>query len=177
MARHNGGMGLRSRLFGRTTSPAVADYERQVGRCVQVLAEASGPRVALLAMPDSFAVSFDGQWQTIGWHQVRTGGWKLETDEMYWRLLDGRSDSLVLTDEGHFPETFRDRVQASVVVEQRVPVPSGGTVVLSARRDLGQDQPVLDWQVQASHGASLKDPETRHLADEALAGLRADYDF
>lgn len=170
-------MGLRSRLFGRTSSPAVADYERHVGHPVQVLAEASGPRVALLAMPAAFAVSFDGAWQTIGWHQVRTGGWKLETDEMYWRLLDGRSDSLVLTDEGHFPETFRDRVQASVVVEERVPVPSGGAVVLSARRDLGQDQPVLDWQMQASHGASLKDPETLRLAEDVLARLRADYDF
>ncbi|MGO4957181.1 hypothetical protein ACTQ49_07890 [Luteococcus sp. Sow4_B9] len=163
----------------RRPDPAVlASYRDQTGDRRTPLAQASGPRIDLLGFTDLFAVRYAAQdWQMIGWHQVRSGGWKAEREELHWRLLDGSAGAFHLTSMGAFPGLFRERVQASIVVEDRFEVPTGGMVLLAARRDLGQAQPTLEWTVDAVRGASLDDPEVKDLADRALARLRADYDF
>ncbi|WP_420175162.1 hypothetical protein [Luteococcus sp. OSA5] len=166
-------------LFSRRTDPPMLTHYRQhTGRQEQMLAWAQGPRVELLAFLTHFAVRYaEGEWQLIGWHHVRSGGWRAEGEELHWRLADGSKENFHLTEVGDFPGVFRDRVQASIVVEDRFEPPTGGLVLLTARRDLAEEHPRLDWHVEAIRGASLQDPQTKRLAELALARLRADYDF
>ncbi|GAA1393936.1 hypothetical protein [Luteococcus peritonei] len=164
-------------FFRRPDSSVVADYQAQTGTRPRVMGWASGPRVELLAFPDRFAVRFGDQpWQEIGWHQVRSGGWRSE-GEIHWRLVDGGRDSYHVTDERNFPEVFRERVQASIALDESFELETGGAVQVSARRDLSQSEPRLIWTTIAVRGASLNDPATRQFAERIEAQLRADYDF
>ena len=161
----------------RANPSVVASYQQQTGGKPRVMGWGSGPRVELLAFADHFAVRFaDQPWQPIAWHQVRSGGWRSE-GEIHWRLVDGSRDSYQLQDEGNFPEVFRERVQASIALEDTIELETGGAIQITARRDLGRDEPTLVWNTTALRGASLQDPATRELAELREAQLRADYDF
>lgn len=171
--RQNGPMPL----FSRNEPASLSDYRRVQPHPGHLLAWASGPRVELLAFTDHLAVQRGQQWQRIGWHEVRTGGWKSESDELHWRLLDGSTERLALTEPGRVPEVFRERVNASIVLDETFPVPSGGAVLVSARRDLGNPEPRLLWSATSVQGARMSDPEVSDLATRALGLLRADYDL
>lgn len=166
-------------LFSRTTNPAVDDYRTHGnGPRRKPMATATGPRVDPLAYDDHLAIRFaDQPWRRIGWRQVRQGGWRYEAAEMHWRLIDGTVERFQLADEGRFPEVFRERVQASIVVEAQYESPTGGAVLVSARRDLGAHDAPLIWSAIPVQGAKADDPVVRDLAAKALAQLRADYDL
>ncbi|MEL4504432.1 hypothetical protein AAEX63_06555 [Luteococcus sp. H138] len=170
-------MSFLSRTKSRPDAAVIADHHRATGTTGRVLATASGPKVEILAFADRFAVRVGDDWREVGWHQVQTGGWKAERDEMHWRLTDGSKDAVQLTEPRSLPTVFRERVQATIAVEDRFDVPGGGAVVLTARRDLSQRQPTLIWTAFAVRGARMEDPQVKALAEEALARLRADYDF
>lgn len=166
------------RRDNRPDATLLTELKEATGLQGKLLAHATGPRAELLAFAHRFAYRLaDGQWRSVGWHQVRSGGWKSEREEIHWRLNDGSRDAVQLTEPGAFPQVFRERVQASIAVEDQFDVPGGGSISITARRDLGEEQPRLYWQVNAVRGAKLTDPTTKALADEALARLRADYEF
>lgn len=166
------------RFFGRPTSDLASDYRTATGRSGKVIATASGPRVELLAFADHFAYRYaDQSWADIAWHEVYSGGWKSEAEEIHWRLVDGRREVFHLAEPGRFPEVFRERVQATVVLEQTFEAPGRGDIQVSARHDLTPGATGLVWNVRGLRGADLDDPATRERADELEAMLRADYDF
>ncbi|MEL4358476.1 MULTISPECIES: hypothetical protein [unclassified Luteococcus] len=170
-------MSLLSRK-NRPDSRVVADYRRQTGHDARVLATGSGPRAELLAFADRMAVRVaDEPWRAIGWHQVQTGGWNAERAELHWRLTDGSKEAVQLTEPRSLPTVFRERVQATIAVQDQFDVPGGGAVLISARRDLSAGSPELVWSATAVRGARMDNPVVKSLADEALARLRADYDF
>lgn len=173
-ARHNGSM----RFFPRPSSEAVADHRTATGERGRVLATASGPRVELLAFVDHFAYRYaDGDWQCVGWHEVYSGGWRAEADEMHWRTVDGRRESFQLSEPGTFGQVFRERVQATIALEQTFDAPGHGSISISARRSLARGASGLVWHVRAVGGASMDDPATLAEAQRLEALLRADYDF
>ncbi len=164
-------------LFKRPDRHVVDSYQQATGTKPRVIGWGSGRRVELLAFADSFAVHFgDEPWRRIGWHEVRSGGWRTE-GEIHWRLVDGSRESFQLTDEANFPEVFRDRVQASIALDEVYELPRGGALQVSARRDLAQSTPTLLWHTVAIRGARLDDPQTRAEAAALEARLRADYDL
>jgi hypothetical protein len=77
----------------------------------------------------------------------------------------------VLSDAGDLPAVVRRRVDQTVVVSQRAPLPGGGGVLLVARRIPGQA--AREWTVVFDDDSRRSDPEAREAAQEKLAALVA----
>ncbi|MEU8251178.1 hypothetical protein [Nonomuraea sp. NPDC048916] len=68
------------------------------------------------------------------------------------------------------PETVRERVNATIVVNKRVELPGRGGVRLVARRRPGGE--VLGWTLVFDDGLDPDDPGLRAQAEQALEGVR-----
>jgi hypothetical protein len=119
----------------------------------------------------------------VGWHAIEHGGWNSETHRLSWTLYsDGSSGQhgfVQLVEPGRLPELFRERVAATIVLEQFFPF--GGDarsrgVTVSARRDLAGHGVEIDWHATLTRGLSWQTDGVRALADRALAELRTEYD-
>ena len=73
----------------------------------------------------------------------------------------------VLTDAGDLPAVVRRRVDETVVVSRRTPLPNGGGVVLVARRVPGQA--AREWTVVFDDDTDRGDPQAREVARRKLA--------
>ncbi len=72
-----------------------------------------------------------------------------------------------LTEAGELPAVLRRRVDQTVVASQRHPLPTGGGVVLVARRVPGQE--AREWSVVFDDDADRDDPAARQVARDRLA--------
>jgi hypothetical protein len=119
-------------------------------------------------------------WLHVGWHEIENGGWNAELNQLRWaRYADApppRRGAVTLTAPGRLPETFRERVAASIVVERFLPVSGERGVTLHGRRDLAQRDPVIAWHASLGRGLSWRTPGLRQTVDEELAELRLEYD-
>ena len=174
--RQNGGMPLFRR--NRPDAATTDGLAEVLGHEPRALGWGTGPRVRVVALAEGFAWQV-GQdpWRVVVWEQVRTGGWKQESSQMWWRLVDGSSEQLMLDEENTFPTVFRDRVQASIAFQKRIELRGGEAVVIAARRAPAATETKLVWDVMPLGGASLDDPAVRSEVDDALAELKADYDI
>jgi alkylated DNA nucleotide flippase Atl1 len=77
----------------------------------------------------------------------------------------------LLTDAGDLPAMVRRRVDQTIVVSQRSPLPGGGGVLLVARRIPGQA--VREWTVVFDDDERRSDPGAREAARQKLADLVA----
>jgi len=77
----------------------------------------------------------------------------------------------VLSEAGDLPAQLRRRVDQTVVASKRSPLPTGGGVVLVARRIPGQ--PAREWTVVFDDDADRQDPQAREVARQKLAELVA----
>ena len=73
----------------------------------------------------------------------------------------------VLDEVGELPAVLRRRVDQTVVASQRHPLPTGGAVLLVARRVPGQA--AREWTVVFDDDADRDDPAARQVARERLA--------
>jgi len=164
-------------LFDRAGLPA-ADFRsltEAVGRRVRVLAWARGADGPAVGLADRLAVRGPDAWRFIGWHEIASGGWDAETGRLRWRVIDGVRDDLVLDGPGLLPELFRERVEASIVVQERLELARGRVALIAARRRLGDEHAPLTWSI-SRHGGSF-DSAQADQADAELARLRAEYDI
>ncbi|WP_214321937.1 hypothetical protein [Nonomuraea sediminis] len=75
-----------------------------------------------------------------------------------------------LTEPRMLPETVRERVNATIVVNKHVDLPGRGGVRLVARRRPGGE--VLGWTLVFDDGLDPDDPGLRAQAEQALEGVR-----
>ncbi len=154
------------------------------GAPLTVLAWASGTDGAVIASPDRLSIEAGTDWRQLHWHRIEAGGWNEETRQLHWTTVAEPDDMtgrrqrghVVLDEPGRIPEVFRERVQASFVFRQTVPVTETAGIVISARRDLGDSRAPLAWHVNLQRGLSWGRPEVRTAAEAALARFRAEYD-
>ena len=114
------------------------------------------------------------RWHEIGharWTATADGGGTFEITSLtevepgvQARLPEER---YVLGDAGDLPAVVRRRVDQTVVASRRSPLPSGGGVLLVARRIPGQ--PGREWTVVFDDDADRNDPLAREAAREKLA--------
>lgn len=112
----------------------------------------------------------------LPWQQVIRAGWDAPVLEVSYTPSGapvGTSPKILrvtLDDPGAVPEAVRDRVTASVAVQQHVDLGSGRGATLIARRtgDAG-----FRWQVIFDAGLDPADPQLRAEADAALRELRS----
>lgn len=101
------------------------------------------------------------------WHDVDAGTWSHELSQLTVTWVDGaRPAQWLLGDSSLVPETLRERVQASVVIAQRVELGNRRRARVVIRQDLATGD--LLEQVVLGRGATLPDP----AIDAALAELR-----
>jgi len=120
-------------------------------------------------------VSADQEWRHIGWHHIEHGGWDAATRRLRWTAYGGDSDEVELLDPGQLPELFRERVAASIAVEQYVPWRGSQGVTVSGRRHLGDPSAPISWHTTLTSGLSERTPGVREAAGVALDHVRAEY--
>lgn len=105
------------------------------------------------------------------WHEVDAGTWSSELGQLTVTWVDGaRPTQWSLGVTSMVPETVRERVQASVVLTQRVDLGRRRTARAVIRQDLATG--ALVEQVLLGKGTPSSDEEVARAADQALAYLR-----
>ncbi len=140
-----------------------------------VLATSVGDDGEVAVATDSeLAVRRNDGWAVHPWSEILSGGWLAEENELHWRLLDGSRHRVALQDPARVPEVFRERVHASIVLEQRVATP-GGNVIISARRDPGGRAGRTVWHALPVGRTELSEPATKAAVAAAIEALQLDY--
>ncbi|MEZ5115839.1 MAG: hypothetical protein R2737_06175 [Candidatus Nanopelagicales bacterium] len=169
-------------LFRRGLPPAARESLDLVGG-ERPIAWGAGPRLAGREEPP-YVVATDralhvgALWapSRIPWDRISRATWQDPVLELTVQLRPGgRPDTvrLELDDPGEVPVVVRERVQASIVVSQHVPMEGEKGARIVARRD--SDTGELRWSVVFDTGLDPRDPDLRARADEALADLRASW--
>jgi hypothetical protein len=136
----------------------------------------------LRVVPADLDLPAAGQVPVLPWHEIGTARWSaagsggtftvtpLEEVEpgVQARLAPQRH---VLRDAGDLPAVLRTRVDRTVVTSQRHSLPTGGSVLLVARRVPGQA--AREWTVVFDDDADRDDPAAREVARERLAAAVA----
>lgn len=164
-------------LFDRAGLPT-ADFrnlEAAAGRRIRVLAWAHGVDGPVVGLADRLAIRTAGGWSFVPWHEIASGGWDSEEARLRWRLTDGTEGAVLLRDPGSLPDLFRERVGASIVVQERFDLTRGRAAMIVARRTLDDAHGPLLWTV-TRHGGSF-DTAQLDQADAELARLRSEYDI
>ena len=105
------------------------------------------------------------------WHEVDGGTWSAEQTQLTVTWVDGsRPSQWVLGATSLLPETLRERVQASVVLAQRIELGPRRWAKAVLRQDLGSGD--LVEQVVLGRGVLADDAEITARTDAALAYLR-----
>jgi hypothetical protein len=105
------------------------------------------------------------------WHEVDGGSWSAELSQLTVTWVDGSKPAQwVLGVTSLVPETLRERVQASVVLAQRIELGPRRWAKAVIRQDLGTGD--LVEQVVLGRGVRADDAEMTARTEAALAYLR-----
>ena len=163
-------------LPGDAYASWLASMREVPGRTPRILAWAGEDGQLAIGSPTVLSTGGVEGWQHVGWHEIERGGCHDELRRLSWVRLDGRRGEVQLTEPGRLPELFRERVEATIVVRQFVPLAGERGVTVSARRDLGAGGGI-DWHTSLTRGLSAQDAEVQQAVDDALAATRAEYDM
>lgn len=148
----------------------VSDF---LGQKTRILAFSAYEEISVAATQTGLVIFSPNQRMLIAWERILKGGWRIETDELWWELLDGKSGSVKLELADDLLGVFRDCVQASILVQRKIQIPQSGQVVISARRGLSDDAEVF-WHALPI-GADLADPVVCSLVRQETQRLKLIY--
>jgi hypothetical protein len=107
----------------------------------------------------------------LAWHAILRAAWEEPVLSVVPLSAAGAAFHLELAAPGTLPAAVRDRVSASVLVQERVELSGGRGARAVARRD--SDSGEVRWAVTFDAGLDPADPLLRAEADAALARLRS----
>lgn len=119
-----------------------------------------------------YAVRSDGEMLLErAWHLVDGGAWDHDTFTLQVTWVDGHPPTRwVLPEPSLFPETFRERVQASVILTDTVPLGERRSARVVLRQDLATG--AVLGQTLLGHGVHSSDPGVVEETQAALGRLR-----
>jgi hypothetical protein len=108
----------------------------------------------------------------LPWERIGAASWRDDALEVSVSFPRRTPERLLLRFEepGRLPEAVRDRVTASIVVNEHVRIDGRLGVRVVGRRRAGQD--ALVWTLAFDRGLDPDDPWVRGRAEEELARLR-----
>lgn len=165
------------RIFGRQAAEgdplAGIDLGLEPGdRVLAACADTASTEVLVASAYHLSVVAPDGKIRVRRpWHLVDTGSYDNDADVLHVTWVD-RAPDLALQVGGHRPflQSFRERVQASVVIADSLDLGAGRTARLVIRKDLSRDR-LLD-QVVLGKGVRLGDPGVRGRIEASRRALR-----
>ncbi len=177
--RQNGGMFFRrTRLDPDVHTQLTQAHRDEFGRePARILAAAPAVGGWCVLLADVLAQEVGGEWRLTPWHRIGQGGWNDQNSELRWELVDGRRGNALFDEPGRIPEVFRERVQASIVVQKQIPIDGtreGG--IISARRNLTNRDAPLEWRIRRGRGTE-ETPANMFVLEAALADLKTDWDI
>ncbi|SEO57916.1 hypothetical protein [Trujillonella endophytica] len=137
----------------------------------------------LRRVPAELALDAAAEVAVLPWHEVGSARWTATADgggsfavvpltEVEPGVQARRpAERHVLADAGELPAVVRRRVDQTVLDSRRSPLPSGGAVLLVARRVPGQAG--REWTVVFDDDADRDDPTSREIARQKLADVVA----
>lgn len=150
----------------------------RLGGKPRVLAWAASRDGVVVGLPDRLMVRDAAGWHETPWHDILRGGWNDEGSALHWTTLStGESHEVPLVAQGRIPELFRERVEATILLQKSIAVPPNRTVLVSARRSLVDPRQPVIWAAHPGAGVRLDDPDTRAFVDAEVARLKAEYAF
>jgi hypothetical protein len=159
------------KLRRATRLPDDARATLDLHRGERVIAIGRSPDGAWVVATGLALVSADAR---ISWTDVAHAQWYDEEAVLAIEQVPGAGAArrIHLTEPGRVPETVHERVMASIALSRRVPLSTGGSVRIVARRaDQASD---TVWQVVPEPGTDLSAPGAREAADAAVAALVAE---
>lgn len=129
-----------------------------------------------MGLKDRLCLASGDGWTDVTWHTIASGGWDADASALYWVGLGGDEHRFPLESPGRIPELFRERVEATIVIQHPVDVGSGRVLVVSARRDLADPDGPAAWGLSGKPWV-LADPDAVAKANVALRRLRAEYEI
>jgi hypothetical protein len=176
-------------LFSRPKLPDTVRAELGLPRGERVLAWATLTGVPGYLVATDVALyrpSFHDEGYTrLGWDEIATASWGREDNTL--RVVEtARPDqawTARLDDPGYLPETVRERVMSTIVVNQHVRLRDRQGVRITARRPASRQRlsvvdaptPALRWDMRFDPELDVEgDPLLRVEADAALESLRRD---
>ncbi|MGY1813618.1 hypothetical protein [Blastococcus sp. SYSU D00820] len=133
----------------------------------------------LRRVPADLPLADAGSVEVLRWHEVGSARWTATADGggsfVVVPLAEVEpgvqarqpAQRYALADAGDLPAVVRRRVDQTVVDSRRSPLPSGGAVLLVARRVPGQA--AREWTVVFDDDADRADPTSREIARQKLA--------
>ena len=166
------------KLFAsRLPADVLASLQAHLGRRPRVLAWGRTASGAVVAAWDRLCVQDADGWADVPWHDILGGGWNDETRELRWRRMStGEEASVALAAPNDLPEVFRERVEATFLFQQAVYPQPGKAVMITARRNLADDDDRVIWTAHPTRGVRMEG-ETLAFVQDRLAELRAEYAF
>lgn len=140
------------------------------------MAVGSGPDGVAVGLKDRLCVSTGDGWTEVWWHAIAQGGWDTDASELHWIDLDGVEHRITLDSPGRIPEFFRERVEATIVIQHLVNVGDGRVLVVSARRNLASPDDAATWAISGKPWV-LADTDAVARANAELVRLRAEYEI
>jgi len=148
----------------------------QLANGERILATAtSADGSAIVATDRALFVPARSTHRRIGWEEVDKAGWDRD-DGLLWVLetapLGSRPHRFtVRVDEpGQVVDAVRERVNATVVISQHVPLVEDRGIRVVGRRAPGQDS--LSWTVAVDQGIDVGDPDVRSAVEAAVRDVR-----
>jgi hypothetical protein len=163
-------MGVLSRWSGSTRPPD--QVRRTVPGAVLAWARAddgtvlAGTREALHVVPAS------GDGDAVRWEQVQRADWDADEHALTVERVEDfgrpvRPRTFRLDEPGSLLPLLRERVSASIVLQQRVAVQGTRGLVVIARRPPAGDGPIT-WAYELDAGVDPTDPAVMARAEEGL---------
>jgi hypothetical protein len=168
-------------LFRRRSKPVLPDHvaeampsEESVRTWATGKASVRGETAYLIASERALYVDDPSGRVRIPWDRVLKAKWVDPTLEVLTQPGPGGVTRMLrfrLDETGEMPVVVRERVTASIVVTEHVPLDGQRGVRVVARSD--SDTGDIRWSMVFDQGLDSSDPDLRSRADEALARVRS----
>jgi hypothetical protein len=143
-------------LFGSRLPRAVRSELARRAPGEAVLGWAPTAEGHAVALAGHLAVGGADGWELVAWHDLVRGAWDPQAGRLTWRDGAGQAGGVALAEPGNLPPVFRERLDATFLVEERIGPRQGGVSVTVQRSPADPAAPLV-YRVTPDEGCTAAD--------------------